>query len=46
MRAIVTVALIGAGGAVAVAVTALILNFRLFGRSTPWGDESKLSSAI
>jgi hypothetical protein len=30
MREIVTVALIGAGGPVAVAVTALILNFRLF----------------
>jgi hypothetical protein len=30
MREIVTVALIGAGGPVAVAVTALILNSRLF----------------
>jgi hypothetical protein len=46
MRDIVTATFIAAGGPVAVAVTALILNFRLFGRSTPWGDESKLSSLI
>jgi hypothetical protein len=43
MREIETVALIGACGPVAVAVTALILNS---GGLTPWSGESKLSSLI